>query len=77
MREYGFSLILILPYKTELYILSLHGRIRASEIPYSPIFYVVKCQADTFEILPNTSTYLIFITMTQKKQILVFNISKF
>ena len=39
MREYGFSLTLILSYNDN--ILSLYGRIRVSENPYSRIFYAV------------------------------------
>ena len=39
MREYGFLLTRILPYKDM--ILSLYGRIRVSENRYSTIFYAV------------------------------------
>ena len=42
MREYGFSLTCVLRISRESQILSLYGRIRVSEKPYSRIFYVVR-----------------------------------
>ena len=44
MREYGFSLTRILPYKDKIY-----WRIRVSKKPYSCIFYAVEkkvCPSD-------------------------------
>ena len=41
MREYGFLLTRISRIRTKSKILSLYGRIRVSENPYSRIFYAV------------------------------------
>ena len=41
MRDYGFSLIRVFPYKNRIYILCLYGKIQVSENLYSRIFYAV------------------------------------
>ena len=43
MRECGFSVTRILPYKDKIVDLSLYGRIRFTENPYSRIFYAEYC----------------------------------
>ena len=42
MREYGFLLTCILPYKDRIYDSVLMGENMVNEYPYSRIFYAVK-----------------------------------
>ena len=58
MREYGFLLTCIIK-KTDLQILSLYGRLRVNENPYSRTSYAVLTLSQTTVI----STFMIDVAM--------------
>ena len=88
MRDYGFSLTHILPYKDRIVDSVLIGRMRVSENSYSRIFYAVLRkhfgESCTFQIIGKVKAtqrntiqiHLTFYKVTEKNNTNVFQLLK-